>query len=219
MMGTEKARKDSIMQSVVQFVREHHKDDIEKAYTYFWDEDDPTEILRGTALQLGFTNFEDWLIIDYKATKEKGTFLDIFKKCADTLTDDDLSIIERIEESVLSLYEVMSVSKDKKVRVKDLLLGEEHDLRNKILSKGLKKGDIFAARLLLIDGRQVMSGSVYPFSAGLKKKVLELLDKQFKRYRKNVNPDGTIKAFLKDHGDLFNIIWIKCIVDRSHGKA
>jgi hypothetical protein len=218
-MGKEKVRKESIMQSVVQFVREHHKDEIEKAYTYFWDEDDPTEFLRGTALQLGFTNFEDWLVIDYKATKEKETFLDIFKKSTDTLTDNDLSIIERIKESVLSLYEVISVSKDKKVRVKDLLLGEEHDLQIKILSKGLKKGDIFAARLLLIDERQIMSGSVYPFSAGLKKKVLESLDKQFNRYRKNVNADGTMKAFLKDYGDLFNIIWIKYIVESSHGRA
>ncbi len=218
-MGTGKKRIDNMMQSVLTFVREHHKDDIEKAYAFFWDEDDPTDFLRGTALQLGFTNFEDWLVIDYKVTKNKETFLDIFRKCTDTLTDDDLSIIEKIKESVLSLYEVMSVSKDRKVRVRDLLLGEEHDLRDKILSKGLKQGDIFAARLLLIDGSQVMSGSVYPFSAGFKKKVLELLDKQFKRYRKNVDADGTMQTFLKNYGDLFNIIWVKCIVESSHGKA
>lgn len=218
-MGRGKKRTDQIIQSVLAFVREHHKDDIEKAYAYFWDEDDPTEFLSGTALHIGFRNFEDWLIMDYKATKKKEAFLDIFRKCTDTLTEDDLSILEQIKESVLSLFEVISVSKDKKIRVRDLLLNEEHDLRDKILSQGLRKGDIFAARLLLIDGRAVMSGSVYPFSARLKKKVLSLLDKQFKRYRKNVDPDGTMKAFLKNYGDLFNIIWVKCIVESSHGKA
>jgi hypothetical protein len=217
-MGKERDNKTTLVQSIIRYVRDNHKDTIEQAYRYFWDEDDPTEFLSQTALEMGFANFEDWLAIDYRANKERETFIDIFSKCTDTLTRDDLDLLAKLKDSVLSLYEVISVSKDKKVRVKDLLVEGEYDLRDKILSRGLKKGDIFATRLLRLDEKHVMSSCVYPFGSRLKKKVLELIDKQYKRYKKNVNPDGSMKDFLKDYGDLFNIIWVKLIVDTTHGR-
>ena len=70
--------KTRLLQSIICFVRDNHAGDIDKAYAYFWDESEPDEFLSGTALELGFLNFEDWLLFDYRVNKDKQTFLDIY---------------------------------------------------------------------------------------------------------------------------------------------
>ena len=111
-----------------------------------------------------------------------------------------------------------SVSKDKRVLLKDLLLDMEISLRDKYLTRGLNKGDIFATRILELDGHHVMGGCVYPYISDHKKKVLAAVDKQFRRYRKNVNPEGTMHAYLKDYGDVFNLVWMKFITEPPEEK-
>ncbi|MDA8083336.1 MAG: hypothetical protein M0024_06735 [Nitrospiraceae bacterium] len=212
-MGREEQIKTKIFQSAIDYVREKHPEAIDRAYAYFWDEQQPDEFIGGVALELGFINFEDWLIFDFKANEEKDSFLTIYSREAQGLGADELSVVDRIKGSILSLYEVTSVARDKRVLLKDLLLGEEISLRDKSLTKGLKKGDIFATRLLELDGNPVMSGCVYPFSAEQKKSVLAKIDKQFSRYARNVKKDGTMKEYLKDYGDVFNIIWMNFIAD------
>jgi hypothetical protein len=175
--------------------------------------------MSGTALELGFHNFEDWLLFDYRAKEEKESFIDIYMKSNGDLTEEERAVLDKIKGSVLSLYEVVSVSKDKRVLIKDLLMGGEFSLRDKNLTRGLKKGDLFATRLLTLDGNVVMSGSVYPYSADRKKSVLASVDKQFKRYVRNVNPEGDMRDYLKSYGDVFNLIWLNFILDPAVEKA
>jgi hypothetical protein len=92
-------------------------------------------------------------------------------------------------------------------------MDSDHTLRDKSLTRGLNKGDIFASRLLNLDKKTCMSGCVYPYSADHKKTVLTYVGKQFKRYTKNVNPEGTMRDFLKDYGDVLNVIWMQMIMN------
>ena len=210
-MGKEESLKAGLVCSVIQFVRENHAETIDEAYKYFWDGQNPDEFMGGTALSLGFMNFEDWLIFDYKVNNEKETFIDIYIK-NNQLKDDEAALLNSLKDSVISLYEVSSVAKDKKIILKDLLMDSEHILRDKSLTRGLNKGDIFATRLLTLDKKTCMSGCVYPYSADHKKTVLVYVGKQFKRYTKNVNPEGTMRDFLKDYGDVLNVIWMNMIM-------
>lgn len=217
-MGKEEDLKTRLFQSIIQWIRTNHAETIDKAYTFFWDEHTPDEFLSGTALELGFINFEDWLIFDHKVNEEKETFLDIYVRDNKDLKDEELDIIKKIKGSILSLYEVLSVSKDKRVVIKDLLREEEFSLRDKNLAKGLKKGDIFATRLLNLDGNTVMSGCVYPYTADRKQDALTSVNKQFKRYIKNVDSSGTMKDYLRDYGDVFNLIWTNFALDEAAQK-
>jgi hypothetical protein len=210
-MGKEENLKTDLVCSIIEFVREKHAETIDKAYDYFWDGQTPDEFLSGTALSLGFLNFEDWLIFDYKVNNEKETFIDIYMK-NNALKGNKAVLLNNIKESIISLYEVSSVATDKKIILKDLLLDSEHSLCNKALTRGLKKGDIFATRLLTMDGKTCMSGCVYPYTVDQKKTVLTYVGEQFKRYIKNVKPDGTMKDFLKDYGDILNVIWMNLIM-------
>lgn len=218
-MGKEEEIKSRLFQSIIHYVRMNHAKDIDKAYEYFWEEQQPDEIMSGTALELGFHNFEDWLLFDYKTNEEKESFIDIYMKDNRELKAEERAVLEKIKDALLSLYEVMSVSKDKRVLIKDLLIGGEFSLRDRNLTRGLKKGDIFATRLLTLDGNTVMSGCVYPYSTDRKKSVLNNIDKQFKRYVRNVNPEGAMKDYLRDYGDIFNLIWLHFILDAAQEQA
>jgi hypothetical protein len=217
-MGKEEDIKTEIARTIMERAREQHVEAIDKAYEYFWDSNHPDEFMNGTALALGFVNFEDWFIFDYKANEMGETFLDLYAKDKQFPSREESSVLSRMRESVLSLYEVASVSKDKRVLLKDLLLGEEVSLREKTLTRGLKKGDLFAARILELDGRHVMSGSVYPYLQPQKKRVLGYVEKQYSRYRKNVNREGTMREYLKEYGDVFNLVWLQLILDPA-GKG
>jgi len=211
-MPKEEPLKTELIQSIINYVRVNHADAIDRAYAYFWDEKNPDEFLSGNALYIGFINFEDWLIFDYKANDAGEAFIDLYIKNSTELKDGELMLLNKIKGSLLSLYEAVSVSKNKRVLLKDLLLGGEVSIKDRTLKKGLKKGDVFAARLLPIDKGHAMSGCVYPFRAEDKKTVLEYVNRMFKRYKKNENPNGTINDFLRDYGDVFNMAWIRIIM-------
>jgi hypothetical protein len=209
-MGREEEIKTRLFQSAIEYVRKNHQEAIDKAYEYFWDEQNPDEFLTGTPLEIGFINFEDWLIFDCKAKDKKETFLEVYAG-EHGLSGEDMEVVSKVKDSVLSLYEVASVSRDKRVLLKDLLLGDECSLRNKTLTRGLNKGDLFATRIFNLDGNQVMSVCVYPFRQDQKKQVLDYVEKQFKRYIKNANPEGTMRQYLKEYGDVFNLIWLNFV--------
>ena len=65
-MSKEENLKSKLVYSIINYVRGNYADVIDKAYEHFWDQSHPDEFLSGTALELGFVNFEDWLIFDYK---------------------------------------------------------------------------------------------------------------------------------------------------------
>jgi len=207
-MGKEQDLKTTLFQSMILYARENYKDTIDKAYEYFWEDNYPEDFLRGIALDIAFVNFEDWLIFDYKVNNDKETFIDIYSKYNKELKDDESALLNKIKETVLSLYEVISVSREEEIHLKDLLLEGDFIVSNKNLAGGIKTGDIFATRLLTLDGKTVMSNCVYPYTAGYKKTILEYIDKEFYRYTKNENPESTMKSFLNYYGDVFNILWI-----------
>lgn len=213
-MGKEETMKAAFIQAVINYVRANHTEAIDKAYEYFWDGKNPEDFLKETSLALGFINFEDWLVFDYKANENKETFIDLYIRSNKELKDEEAAVLNKIKNAHIGIYEVKSVSKDKKIMLKDLLFDGEAILRDKMLTKGLKKGDIFAARLLSLDKTHVMSGCVYPFKAEDKKGVLGYMDRMFGRYKRNEKPDGTMKDFVKDYGDIFNIAWMNIILNQ-----
>lgn len=192
---------EEVFDPLIAYVREYHQDAIDRAYEFFWEEDLPEDFLGGTALDIAFINFEDWLLCDYN-DPEQGRLIDLYikEKGPDGGTSKTL---KALKESVISLYEVISSNGD--VLLRDLLLGEEVSIK----SPGeLKNGDVFATRLIELDGRRVMSRCVYPFGGDSKGAVLADIDSQFNRYLKNKNPEGTMRQFLEEESHVFNTVWV-----------
>jgi len=218
-MGKEAKQLKELFSDIIEYVRINHTEAIDKAYTYFWDGETPDEFLAGNALMLGFHNFEDWMVFDHKINEEGDTYIDLFIRDTKDLDDHAVALLRRTKDSVMSLYEVASVAKDKRVLLNDIILDREAELREKALTQSLKKGDLFATRLFKLDNIDVMSACVYPFNPGQKKKVLAYVDKQFKRYVRNVKQDGTMQDYLKNYGDVFNLIWMNFIIAPPEKEA
>lgn len=212
-MGKEQQLSQEIFQAVMAFAREKHTEMIDKAYEFFWDDLKPDEFLGGQAYAIGFHNFEDWFVFDHVPAGAGESIIDLYLKAHPDLPAEQVSMIAMMKDSVLSVYEVRSVAKDKRVLLKDLLRGDETELRDKALTRGLSKGELFGARLLVLDGRTTMSGSVYPFPADQKKRVLAYLNGEFSKFTRNVDAQGTMNQFLKRHGDLVNLTWIDLILN------
>ncbi|GAB4389848.1 MAG: hypothetical protein Kow0025_17850 [Thermodesulfovibrionales bacterium] len=194
-------------QSVVGFVREVHAEEIDGAYEYFWEEDYPEDFLMGAALDLAFINFEDWLVCDYRRP-DGSSYIDLYLE-KNEASAAQKTIMEAMKGSLISLYEVARTGGETVV-LRDLLLDREAVLSGEVPGE-LKLGDLFAARLLEIDGQRVMAPCVYPYGRGHRDAVLDFIDKQFSRYVKNKNPEGTMAQYLKDESYIFNTIWITSI--------
>lgn len=218
-MGKEAKQLKELFHDIIQYVRVNHTEAIDKAYSYFWDGETPDEFLSGGALMLAFHNFEDWMVFDHKINEEGDTYIDLFIRDTKDLDDRTVALLRRAKDSVISLYEVTSVSKDKRVLLKDILLDREAELKEKSLTQSLNIGDLFATRLFKLDSIDVMSASVYPYNTSQKKEVLAYVDKQFKRYIRNVKQDGTMQDYLKNYGDVFNLIWMNFIIEPPEKKA
>lgn len=195
---------ETLFQSLLEFAREGFGEEIDRAYEYFWEEEYPEDFLSGTSLDLAFINFEDWLICDHK-TAEGKTLIDIYiegQGSETPLTDVTLRALQAMRESVISVYEV----EDSKL--KDLISG---DVISPNPISDLKAGDIFGARFFRLNGESVMARCVYPFTQKVKGAIFAYIEKQFNRYKKHKNPDGTMRDFLKEEAYNINTIWINSL--------
>lgn len=192
-----------LFQSVIDYARANHASLIDEAYEYFWEEDDPQEMLGGTALTLAFINFEDWFVCDYR-NKDGDSIIDLYIGASEDLPDEDMRALEAMRDSHISLYEVASTNGG--VMLKDILLGEEFPTKDESLS-ALNTGDLFASRFVETGGGRMMSRCVYPFTQGARDRLLELIGSNVERYRKK-NPEGTMRDFVKDESYIFNLIWL-----------
>lgn len=217
-MGRENELRKSLFKEIIEWARNNLEDEIDAAYEYFWEEEYPEDYLQGVALEIGFVNFEDWLLYDRKISDSKG-LIGLYIETHPDTDKEALSVLEKMKDSVISLYEV--TSKGKTLVLKDLLFDTElkaPELISPELASSLKSGDVFATRFLNLDGVPAMADCIYPFGRKLKADVLNSIKGQYERYRKNENPNGTLRDFLKSYSDVFNTIWYSELFGRAKNK-
>ncbi len=173
----------------------------------FWDDFVPQQHLEGHFLEIAYQNFFEWICFDFIIDPDQNkTLIDLYMEQNRQLSQDEHAVLTKMKNSVISLYEVQEVFPEKGLLLKDLLIGGEFDVKEKLATRGLKRWDIFATRLLLIDGQYIMSGSVYPYHIGFKQRILDDILQEYKEYREEF-PDAAMDGFLKETGDIFNFHW------------
>lgn len=201
-----------VLNNITSFIYEHYQEYIQEAFESFWEGERPEDLLDGLMLEMGELNFEDWLTIDYKNPYGE-TLLDLYERYSE-LSDEESSVIKALRNSLISLYEVEEVDpSNSKVLLKDLLRDGLYEITSKTLLT-LKKGNLFATRLIKVNGETLMGKCAYPFTQGMKPHVLKYIDMQYKRYLKNENANGNRETFLKSCSSVFNTLWLILIVGR-----
>lgn len=200
---------------LINFIRDTYPDEIESAYEFFWEEEEPEDMLGGTALGIAFINFEDWMICDYRRTEGCTSFVDQYIE--DKQPDERAaSLLTALRDSSLSLYEVKSAD-ESSVTLTDLLLGGETGIPASSLPCQLKPETFFGGRVFEWEGRTMMGRGVYPFNRSSVDRVRVFFDKELHRYSKpkGKNPGGTMRQFLKEEGYFMNVAWLNCIFTRT----
>jgi hypothetical protein len=206
-------RKDAMYNTLINFMRKDYPDALEKAYEFFFEEENPEDFMMGTALELVFVNFEDWLLCDYRSKKGIGV-MEMYLSNND-VDGEYREMLEAMKASVISLYEVSAVYGG--LKLKDLLLEEEISFDKNPLPQ-LQAGSVFATRLIRLKGDNLLGRCVYPFSKRVEERLREDLDQNFKRYKKRKNPEGDLREFLKDEAYIFNTIWIAYLYSEQSGR-
>ena len=212
---TEKGKEDSIREKLVndllEFFKKSYEDRLDDALFLFWDEFNSEEHLDDATLELADINFWEWLVFDYLIGEDNGkTIIDLYMENTKKLSLDEHKVLTIMKNSVISLYEVQEVFPDKGLLLKDLVLGGEYDVREKAATRTLRKWDIFAARLLHVDGTYILSGSVYPYHLRQKERILDDIRAEFEDYRLDF-PEATLDEFLKKNSEIFNFYWYDII--------
>ncbi|MCK4910986.1 MAG: hypothetical protein KAR83_05070 [Thermodesulfovibrionales bacterium] len=193
---------------VTEFARQKYEKAIDTAYDFFWEEEDPMDMMGGSALELGFINFEDWLVCDYRPEEKSPGFIDLFLH-SENPSDEIKEVLEKLKVSYISLYEVKKAGNP--VVLSDIATGDDDFEVNDEQLSHLEKGYAFAARFIETDGERKIGRSVYPFGIKMKDEILKLINAQFARYKKNKNSEGTMKDFLVDESYAFNMTWMSCL--------
>jgi hypothetical protein len=206
-VGKEDAIRRRLVDNLLEFYHKKYRDTIEEANTLFWDDFDPREHLEDHVLDIAYQNFFEWIIFDFIIDPNLNkTLIDLYMEQNKKITQDEHSVLTKMKNSCISLYEVQEVFPEKGMLLKDLLMGGEYDVKEKMATRGLRRWDIFATRLLMIDGQYIMNGSVYPYGIRSKQKILDDILEDYQDYIAE-SPDGTMDMFLKESGDIFNFHW------------
>jgi hypothetical protein len=205
--GREESIRKRLVDELLTFYNKNYRDTVEEAHVMFWDDFVPQEHLEGHALDIAYQNFFEWITFDFIIDPDENkTLIDLYMEQNNKLQQDQHKVLTIMKNSCISLYEVQEVFPEKGLLLKDLLMGGEYDVKEKSATRGLKRWDIFATRLLLIDGQYIMSGSVFPYSIRMKQNILDYIMDEYREYQEEF-PDGTMDIFLKESGDIFNFHW------------
>lgn len=212
---TEVGKEDSIRKRLVHdllsFFEENYTDRLSDAEILFRDEFIPEDHLEGAALDIAFQNFWEWIVFDCLIDEDDDrTLIDLYSENNRKLSLDEHKVLTMMKNSVISLYEVQEVFPEKGLLLKDLLMGGEYDVREKLATRSVRKWDIFAARLLFVDNTYIMSGSVYPYHIRQKERILNDIQAEFEDFKMEY-PDASLDEFLKDNSEIFNFYWYDLI--------
>ena len=209
--GRENSAQEKLVQDLMRFFKKNYKDRLDDAYLFFWDDFIPEENLDADLLDFSDINFWEWVVYDYLIDEDNDkTLIDLYMENNKRLSPDEHTMLTKMKNSVISLYEVEEVFPEKGLLLKDLLLGGEYDVSEKAATRSLRKWDIFATRLLNVDGAYIMSGSVYPYDLKRKEMILEEIHAELEDFWIDC-PDAAFDDFLKKNSEIFNYLWYDII--------
>ncbi|MBD3284982.1 hypothetical protein GF359_01275 [candidate division WOR-3 bacterium] len=202
--GREKMIHSRLLHEVLDFCKRYYRESLDEADEMFWGDFNPEEDLPDNLLEMADINFWEWVVYDW-CPDGKRNMVELYMEKVEQFTPDETKILRIMKESVLSLYEVQEIFPEKGLLLKDLLLGGEYDVKEKLATAGLRKWGIFATRLLRLDDVYVMSGCIYVYPRRTKENLINSIQKGFKKHKKLTKRDS-MRDYLKGVSEVFNFI-------------
>ena len=210
--------KRCLMNDVLAFATKNYSEKRDDAIDQFWGDFDPEDYLKGDILKMTEINFWEWVIFDWRPLKNKKSTIDNYIKAKTNLPQNEISILQLMNEAVISFYEVQEIYPDKGLLLKDLIIDGEYKISEKAFAHGFTKGAVLAVRILQISGKNILSGCLYSYQSVHKENILGMIKEDYQD-KKIKHPRLTIKRYLKENSAIFNHYWNKLILDQVRKSA
>jgi hypothetical protein len=137
--------------------------------------------------------------------------------------------LQKLRDSVLSLYEVVAVAPGHHCDLRDLVRdGETFRVHEHMGTQNLVKRDRLAARVLNMNGQHIFSGGILPFPREASQSLLRVLTESRKQFKKelsraagketmaSISSDNLDERFLRDACPAFTSIWLLHTLESLH---
>ncbi len=84
--------------------------------------------------------------------------MNYLNSCGSKLNVSEKNFIRAISTAHYSFYSVVDVVLEKSVTVKDIFLGTEHSVKERLGTQHLKRGDVIFCRIVTLDGQSIFCG-------------------------------------------------------------
>lgn len=163
--------------------KERYKKDFEKAYRLFWRRPFKEPLVLGENEEADFGFFADWFIHDF-TLKNGLTIIEEFNQDKkEKLSDEERFLLKYEMASYLSLYEVISVTPEVGLRLKDLFTGEEMDILEVKGTLTLVKWDVIFARVIRMGPVNKLSGLINLIPRRNKEDILSSIKKIWEGFK------------------------------------
>lgn len=136
--------------------------------------------------------------------------------------------LQQLRDSVLSLYEVVEVTRGHYCDVRDLVRGGDPvRVHEHMGTQNLVRWDRIAARVLKSDGKYIFSGGILPFTQEAAQSLLRVLNDTRKKLKKGLSravgkqaealsPETLDRQLLQEACPAFTLIWLMHTLERLH---
>jgi len=208
-VGPQEILESRLVEDLMRFASKQYQESLEEAYDRFQGGKRREEGFSAEMPVFVEINFHEWFVFDRPVDQSgEKTLIDAYIDSNKRLTQDELEILAKMNSAVISLYEVQEVFPNEGLLLKDLLEDGEYQVREKKATEALCRWDIFAARLLNLDDKFLMSGCVYPFPRHQKESTIRSLVSAFNKCKKT-HPEASLTQVRKIAGKTFNDLWLQ----------
>ena len=190
--------------------KERYKKDFEKAYYLYWRRPFREDLIMDEEGEINFGFFLDWFIHDFTLRNGMTVIEEFYQERKEKLSEEEVSLLKYEMASHLSIYEVVSVTPEVGLRLKDLLINEEMDILEVKGSLMLVKWDVIFARVIKMGSVNKLSGMITLIPRRNREEILSSIQRTWEKVKKET---GRMEwsDFMKSNAQLIHHL----IEDRS----
>ncbi|MHB9027149.1 MAG: hypothetical protein ACYC9O_00120 [Candidatus Latescibacterota bacterium] len=193
-LGKETELYAGLFKEVIDFINENYEDVVTDTLMSEWSGVFPDGPDDPSAMPVMMT-FYDWLVHTASVLEIGYTGIELYLEKAGRLPFARREMLERMNHSVVSLFELQVFGDRKAIRYTDLILGDEFELNGAEIT-GDSDRLMAGARRIALDGRLTAGMATYPFPIKEKEYLLEEIQVGFEDYRID-EPEATLEEYLQ----------------------
>jgi len=163
--------------------KEKYRKDFERAYSLYWRRPFRQPLVLDENEQEQFSLFLEWFIHDFKLGNGLTIVEEFYRATEEKFSSPERSLLRYEMDSYCSIYEVLSVTPDVGMRLKDLFTEEELDVLEVRGTRMVAKWDVIFARVIRMGPTNKFSGIITLIPRMEKEAVLSSIRKTWEKFK------------------------------------